>query len=41
MLAPVSITGIGKCVPERVVTNDELTRSTVRADSNEAHDLIV
>ena len=24
MLAPVSITGIGKCVPEKVVTNDEL-----------------
>ncbi len=24
MLAPVSITGIGKCVPKKVVTNDEL-----------------
>ncbi len=32
MLAPVSITGIGKCVPQKVVTNDELTRLVETSD---------
>ena len=32
MLAPVSITGIGKCVPEKVVTNDELTKFVETSD---------
>ena len=32
MLAPVSITGIGKCVPEKVVTNDELTTIVETSD---------
>ena len=32
MLAPVSITGIGKCVPEKVVTNDELTAFVETSD---------
>lgn len=32
MLAPVSITGIGKCVPEKVVTNDDLTAFVETSD---------
>ncbi len=32
MLAPVSITGIGKCVPEKVVSNDELTAIVETSD---------
>jgi 3-oxoacyl-[acyl-carrier-protein] synthase-3 len=32
MLAPVSITGIGKCVPEKVVTNDELAALVETSD---------
>jgi len=32
MLAPVSITGIGKCVPEKVVTNDDLARIVETSD---------
>ncbi|MEN6635175.1 MAG: beta-ketoacyl-ACP synthase 3 [Clostridiaceae bacterium] len=32
MLAPVSITGIGKCVPEKVVTNDELAQLVETSD---------
>ena len=32
MLAPVSITGIGKCVPQKVVTNDELTQLVETSD---------
>ena len=32
MLAPVSITGIGKCVPEKVVTNDALTAFVETSD---------
>ena len=32
MLAPVSITGIGKCVPKKVVTNDELTQLVETSD---------
>ena len=32
MIAPVSITGIGKCVPEKVVTNDELAQLVETSD---------
>lgn len=32
MLAPVSITGIGKCVPEKVVTNDDLSHLVETSD---------
>lgn len=32
MLAPVSITGIGKCVPEKVVTNDDLAKIVETSD---------
>jgi 3-oxoacyl-[acyl-carrier-protein] synthase-3 len=32
MLAPVSITGIGKCVPEKVVTNDDLAQIVETSD---------
>lgn len=32
MLAPVSITGIGKCVPEKTVTNDDLARLVETSD---------
>ena len=32
MLAPVSIVGIGKCVPEKVVTNDDLTKIVETSD---------
>ncbi len=32
MIAPVSITGIGKCVPEKVVTNDDLTKLVETSD---------
>ena len=32
MLAPVSITGIGKCVPEKVVTNDDLAQLVETSD---------
>ena len=32
MLAPVSITGIGKCVPEKVVTNDDLAKFVETSD---------
>ncbi|MPM23869.1 3-oxoacyl-[acyl-carrier-protein] synthase 3 [bioreactor metagenome] len=32
MLAPVSITGIGKCVPEKVVTNDDLAHLVETSD---------
>ena len=32
MSAPVSITGIGKCVPEKVVTNDDLSHLVETSD---------
>ncbi len=32
MLAPVSITGIGKCVPEKTVTNDDLAQLVETSD---------
>ena len=32
MIAPVSITGIGKCVPEKVVTNDDLAQLVETSD---------
>ena len=32
MLAPVSITGIGKCVPKKVVTNDDLAQMVETSD---------
>lgn len=32
MLAPVSITGIGKCVPEKVVNNDDLAQMVETSD---------
>ena len=32
MIAPVSITGIGKCVPEKVVTNVDLTKFVETSD---------